>query len=256
MTTLHQVLAVEGTRKGNAFQRMEEAKVTFTKKEGLFLGQVKRYEHFDDAEAEKESLPDEVKALDSTVHDKLAFVFEHVAEWFDVVYQKEATNQVAVADIVLSDGTVLAEKVPATYLLGLETKLKQVREVVKTIPNLAPGIEWELDEQQGPHVYKAKHPKVSFKTKQTLEWQEIAPATEHHPAQVKTWDRPSNVGRYTTDMWSGMISTADKAAMIRRLDMLDEAVRNARQKANETEVKKDKIGRNLTNYLLDGEVPA
>jgi len=85
-------------------------------------------------------MPTEQKEMTTTVHDKLEYMFGSVAEWLDAVLQKERTNQEARADIILPDGSALATDIPATFLLGMESKLKELREVFLATPTLQPGI--------------------------------------------------------------------------------------------------------------------
>lgn len=83
-------------------------------------------------------MPEEHKEMVTTVHDKLDYMLnQHIVPYLDAVLQKERANQDAKADIVV-DGIVLAKDVPATFLLGLEEKLKRVHEVLDKIPTLAP----------------------------------------------------------------------------------------------------------------------
>lgn len=68
------------------------------------------------------------KAMVTTVFDKLIYNAASNVRAIDSYYQKEATNQEARADIII-DETTLAMSVPATVLLGLETRLAELRKV-------------------------------------------------------------------------------------------------------------------------------
>jgi len=109
MAKLHEVLAVEGELAGAAKKILDEAKATFKNRDAHFVGSVKRYEPFSDAERATQAT-EEHKALVTTVHDKLDYVWGHVSRWLDAVLQKESTNQTARADIVI-DGKIVAKNI-------------------------------------------------------------------------------------------------------------------------------------------------
>lgn len=247
---LHELLAVEKGLQTAAEEAIQEARTTFTKKPAHFIGYDKRYEPFDEA-AKAEEGTEEHQEMVTTVERKLAFVFKHVAKWFDAVAQKEATNQLAKSDVVIGDFT-LVKDVPATLLLGLETKLKQLRVMIRDTPTLAPGIKWDPDENRGKGIYVAAHPEEKFRTKRVVEHKIIVPATPEHPAQVERWTADKNVGRYITEKWCGMLSPAEKSEILGRLDEVERAVKKARQRANSTEVVNLKVGKAITDYVLTG----
>jgi hypothetical protein len=96
-------------------------------------------------EAENES---EVKVIETTVADKLDYLSRDLSRLYDVLLQKEIGNQEARADLVVN-GEVLIPDAPATFLLGMETRLKALRQVLLHIPTLEPGRTWTEDEASG-----------------------------------------------------------------------------------------------------------
>jgi hypothetical protein len=168
--------------------------------------------------------------------------------YLNAVLQKEKTNQAATADIII-DGATIAEGVPATFLLGLETKLKQVREVYAKIPTLAPGIEWIEDTDKGDGVFKMANPEETYRTEKIIVPQIMYDATKEHPAQVDKIEEVKNVGKYTKNVWSGMMTSAQKSAILGKIDKLMRAVKKARQRANNTEIVKAEIGQALFDYI-------
>jgi len=146
MSKLHELLAVEGDLEGTYKKTLQESQTQFEKHPERYFGQHQRIEMFEEG-APKEA--DVHKEMDDTVMAKVEYTTGHIIRYLDAVLQKEQTNQTASADIVV-DGTTIATNVPATFLLGLETKLKNIRQqLYETIPTLQPGIAWELDETQG-----------------------------------------------------------------------------------------------------------
>ena len=244
-TKLHEILAVESDLEKVAGNIIAEAKNTFNKKTNLFQGQVKTAEMFD-ADAPTPS-PDVVK-LEETVPRKLKYVGKAVARWFDVVFQKERTNQNATADLVV-DGVVLGTALPATFLLGLETKLKRLRDMYIDIPTLQPGIRWEPAPDEGDDVFATAQPMERFITNKQVKSTILYEATKEHPAQIDKWTEDVKVGRYLVQTTSGMITPAHKAEILGRLDKLTQAAKAARMRANSAEVAKDSIGAVLMDYI-------
>ena len=251
MAKLHELLAVEGQLDGTAKKILAEAGQTFSKKADHFQGFQRIYTPFT-AGIENE-LPSEEKAMVTTVGDKLEYTFEAVVEWLDAVLQKERTNQDACADIVIDD-TILATDIPATFLLGLEAKLKEIRETLEHIPTLAPGIVWEADPTQGKGVYRMKNAQERMRTQKITKPIVLYAATDKHPAQVKEVTEDVAIGKYIETHLSGMISPADKSDLLGRIDKLTRAVKQARQRANNTDVVSVKIGSTLAGYILGAKL--
>ena len=247
MAKLHELLAIEGDKQQTALAIIDEAKATFTQKVEHFLAREKRYESFVDEP--HEDVHGEQTELTTTVMDKLKHVFESVNDMLDVSLQKESTNQVAVADLVV-DGVTLGTGLPVTFLLGLETKLKSLRELFLAIPTLQNGVKWEKDENLGDHVYRMSNPQKRFRTRKTFQHKVLYEATDKHPAQLERWEETENIGIYVENIWSGMISSAEKSILLNRVGKLLQGARRARQRANSQDVVERKIGKDIMDYLL------
>ena len=244
-SVLHELLAVEGDLDGAHKKILEETRVTFTKKSDHFMGQHRKLEMFIE---DGINYPEEYKAIDTTVHKKLGHMKKTEIRYFDAMLQKEATNQTAFADLVV-DGVTIGLSLPATFLLGMETRLKHLRSAYEVIPTLQPGIEWEKDAAQGQDIYKMAKPIEKLKTETIIEPVVLYEATKDHPAQVKEISRVNTVGKYIITGWSGMITPAEKSALLEKIDKLIRAFKQARQRANTTEVKKMSIGKELFAYI-------
>jgi len=246
MSKLHELLAVEGDLAGTYTKILAETKVNFTKHPDRYFGSHQRVEMFDE-NAPKEA--DIHKELDDTVLAKLDYTANHITRYFDAVLQKERTNQEAVADLVV-DGVKIAEAVPATFLLGLENKLAKVRDdIYASMPTLQPGITWVLDDNAGFNVFKKAHSDEKFRTRKIMKNHVVSEPTKEHPAQVQIYNEDEKVAKIVTDIWCGMVSSAQKSAIIGRVDKLIRAVKKARQKANSTEVVKVTIGKEIFKYI-------
>lgn len=245
MSKLHELLAVEGDLEGTYRKIIEETTATFAKKADHFFGFTRSLEWFTEGMPEH---PIEHKAMDTTVADKLRYQEKHIIRYLDAVLQKEATNQTAVADLVV-EGKTVAEKVPATFLLGLESKLKHIRSSYQAVPTLPPGIEWALDDQKGENVFKRVYPEEQYKTKTEIVPQILYEATKEHPAQVEKISETKNVGLFSRHVWSGTLTPAAKSYILGRIDILIRATKKARQRANSTEVLKRQIGKALFDFI-------
>ena len=244
---LHELLAVESDADGVAKKVSSEAKSTFSKRTEHFMGQERKLEMIVES-SEDMSVHDSRQELTTTVSDKLKYLEGQLAKYWDVVYKKECANGEARADIVVGDKTI-ATGVPATFLLGLEKKLQAYREVCTMIPTLQPGVKWVLDPSMGDNIYKMEPAEKKFKTEKEPQFRVLYDATDHHPAQIDKWDSTKNVGVYTRNVWSGMISTSEKSELLGRIDDLLGAVKQARRRANGVEVTAGRIAKQLFDFI-------
>lgn len=245
---LHELLAVEGDLKGEKNRIKDEVATVFGKKPNLFLGAIRTLEMFDEARKEEEAAGTERQEITTTVPKKLKYISGAFARFWDARLQKETANQGARADIVIDD-VVFAKNIPVTFLLGMEDELKQLRVVYDEIPTLQPGVEWVKDSQKGAGYWKALHPSSKHKTEKMVQSKIIVPASKEHPAQIREWTEDRPVGRYVTENWSGMISPAEKSIVLSKLDALLRACKKARQRANNQEVKKIAIGKQIFDFI-------
>jgi hypothetical protein len=242
---LHEVLAVEADLEGKAKLVVGETKSVFEKKPALFTGASRTYKPFVEDGVD---WPEENQAMATTVEAKLKYASGFIASWFDALAQKEATNQIAKAAIVV-DGVTLIEDVPATFLLGLESRLKYIREMYEGIPTLSMSIDWQQDPAKGDGVWSMVNPEKTFKTAKTMKSKVLYEATDKHPAQIEKWDETENVGIYVKHVWSGMITPSLKAQLLERIDKLIRAVKQARQRANSADVVKVNVGKKLMDFI-------
>lgn len=254
-TKLFEILAVEAGHQGVMKKLYLETEASFGK-ENQYTGKSRQYVHFDTStENSVEVAAIVAKESDSrpvsmTVPEVMNYFAKLHADYLDVSYQKEATNAIAEADIVLPNGTVLKENVPVTMLLSLEGKLVTFRALLDKIPTLPPGRFWEKDPSaSSPYIFRDR-PVSTLKVVKHQDYRIVAPATERHPAQVIPQEIQKNVGQYIDVSYSGMVSPADKAMIITRCDTLLKAVKQARQRANAQRIDPDTIGNQIMGYIL------
>ena len=246
MGKLHQLLAVESDLKDAQKLVLDETSSIFGSKHNLFFGSNRKYKPFDSND--NTVYPEENMEMTTTVDDRLDYTQGFVSKYIDAVLQKESTNQHAKAAIEI-DGKDITPELPATFLLGLENRLKELRHVYKMVPTLPQGIKWELASELGAHTYKMVNPEQKFKTRKTFQHKILVDATEFHPAQIEKWEETENTGLYEKNAWSGMVTSARKAQMLKKIDNLIVATKKARQKANDIKVEPAKIADDLFAYI-------
>jgi len=249
MTKQHEVLAVEANKEGIAKNMMAETVDIFKNKHSLLQGGTKILKMLGDSvdNLALEEANSVVEAVATTVPTRLGYTQTSLVDWLDVVLQKESTNQVAVADLIV-EGETVATGLPATFLLGLESKLGKIKDIYSTAPTLDPKVDWEKEAEE-EEIYRSKNPDVKTKTQKTPVFTIIAEATQQHKAQVDKGMEETVVGKYTTTIRSGMITPAKKAAILKRVDLLIQAVKQARQRANNVDIVDVKVGSSLFDYI-------
>lgn len=251
MGKLHEVLAVEGDLAGTSKKILDETRNTFGKKPTHFQGDTQVTAYF--AEDQSHLNATTQTAMVTTVIAKLEYMGPVVAKYWDAYVSKEASNQIAKADVLL-DGKVFLTNVPATVLLGMETKLKELRTVYEEIPTLQPGVFWEKAPEMGDGVYRAKNPEERIITAKTVVPIELSPATKEHKAQVQVLNSDVPVAKRVITNTSGMLSPSEKSDLLERTDNLIRAVKEARQRANTVEAVVQKgFGDTIFGYLHYGD---
>lgn len=240
---LYELLAVEQDRKHKANQAIGEAINLFTKKDVQFDGMIKRYVAL---EEDSEQVPDETKEMVSTIKEKLNQTIEAVITGMDAHISKEETNAANIAKAELKVGDTLFGTFSATSLLAIETQLGKVKELYQSIPVLDSTKKWEFDNQKG---YFKTDDEVKFRSVKRPKVIVKYEATKEHPAQTELLYLDFQVGKYETVYFSGKITPAQKATLIRRIDELLEAVKVARAKANNVEVNDTKIGQKIFDFI-------
>jgi len=254
MGKLHELLAVEASNEAAATALIGQTTNTFKSKENLFKGKARTLQMFGKNEQNQiEMTAIEAKnyqnlLVSATIPDSLNYMACVLADYYDVVAQKELTNQLAKADVVI-DGKVIIEGVPATFLLGMETKLKTLRNVLDEIPTMAPGMLWKEATEIGRFIYKTD-PIRDIKTEKMTDHKMLPQPNPNIPVQYVPIESSKNVGEYTEVNFTGLINSADKAKLIERLDSLLKAVKQARQRANNVDASTTKVGDKMMGYLL------
>ena len=244
MTKLHSIIAIEKTAKSEGEKAITAAYQTI-QKEPVLSGISRTYQPRDD---DGDVLPPESTKVQFSVEDAFASVAAGMERLFDITLTKDFGNCSAMANVVV-DGKVLLKDVPATYLLFLEKKLVDMKTLVSKAPVLDPANNWSEDATQSAGVWASDEVKTT-KTKKIPRNHVKAPATDRHPAQVDVYYEDVIVGDWTTKKFSGAITPARKAELLRRVNTLSDAVKIAREEANSAEVTGRKAGSEIFGYLF------
>ena len=246
MTKLNQIIAVENGEKARV-NKATAPVFQLLKTDGVFAGLSKTYEPLNE---EGEKLPDETAKVRGTVADVIAHFVEHSSRLLDLTATKDNTNTEAFADIVVDD-EVLISKVPVTFLLSFEKYLSQeVRGLIELLPVLDPAQDWNPSSSERDGVFET--PVVQrHRTKKVNKELEMSPATDRHPAQVQLVSEDVLAGYWNEKKFSGAIPASRKEELMNRIETLIQAVKFAREKANDIEVSDLKVGDAVFGYLFD-----
>lgn len=245
MTKLNQIIAIEQGEKA----RVNKATAPLfqaLKMDAVFAGLTKTYEPVEEG---GEKLPDESVRVKLTVENVIESFVQNSSRLLDLTATKDLTNNGAYADVVV-DKQVIIEQAPVTFLLPFEKYLTQeVRGLVESIPTLDAAQDWTLSGSERAGIYET--PTIRrHRTKKVNKVLELSPATDKHPAQVQLVGEDVLAGYWNEKKFSGAIPAARKAELIGRVEALIQAVKMAREKANDTEVTDLKVGDKVFGYLF------
>lgn len=240
---LNQLIAIEKGTKARAEGMLTKAHHDLAKGD-LINGLVKTYTPEDEERGERR--PPEVKRVHLFVPEQIAKVREELASLFDVTASKDYGNCVAKANIVV-DGKLLLENVPVTYLLFLEKQLVNLHTFVMKLPIHDPNEIWHFNASTNTYVTDSVQ---SSSTKKVKKNHVKAEATDKFPAQVETYDEDVKVGTWTTVKHTSALPRTDVEAMRKRVEKLQDAVKQAREQANATPVSEQQVGETVLAYIF------
>lgn len=245
MTKLNQIVAIEKGVQARAHEKLTAADRQVSKAP-LLSGISRTYQAKDEL---GDQLPGESTKVQVKADEVVDGVVKELTRHYDVVATKDATNQLANADLVV-DGTTLAEGLSISFLLWLGRELVGLHTFIKRMPTLDPADDWVRD--QG--VWKTA-PVETTRTKKVPRNNVKAWPTKEHPnivPQVEVLFEDVVVGTWKTVKFSGAMDTDRAALLLDRVETLQAAVKSAVQEANSTEVIDVKPGKAIFDYLLAG----
>ncbi|KAB8141740.1 hypothetical protein F8S13_18540 [Chloroflexia bacterium SDU3-3] len=242
MAKLNQIIAVEKGVKSRTFQELTEAHHAL-QKPALLAGIARTYRPKDD---EGEQLPPESTRVQVRAEEMIQQTAQILSRLFDITATKDWTNCVAQADVVV-DGQVLLAKVPVSYLLFLEKQLIDIHTFVKKLPTLDSSESWSFDASADAWATDAVQ---TLKTKKIPRNHVKAEATDKHPAQVEVYYEDVTVGYWRTVKFSGALPAKRVSELLERVEKLQNAVKFAREEANNTEATDQKLGEKVFHFLF------
>lgn len=242
MARLNQIIAVEKGVKSRSFQEITEAHQSL-QKQSLLSGIARTYRPKDE---EGEQFPPESTRVQLKGDDVIREVVASLTRLFDVTATKDWANTQARADIVV-DGNTLLSQVPATFLLFLEKQLVDIHTFIKKLPVLDASETWQFDPAADCW---ATEPVQTVKTKKVPRNHVKAEATDKHPAQVEVYYEDVIIGHWRTIKFSGALQAQRVNELLDRVEKLQQAVKFAREEANNVEVDERKVGERIFGYLF------
>lgn len=242
MPKLNQIIAIEKGVKSQSLRELTDAH-QMLQKPAMLSGISRTYRPKDE---EGEQFPPESTKVQLKAEQVIEQTVEIMSKLFDVTATKDWANGQAVADVVV-DGNVLLPKVPITYLLFLEKQLIDMHTFIKKLPVLDASETWALDASADAW---ATEPVQTVKTKKIPRNHVKAEATEKHPAQVEVYYEDVVVGYWRTVKFSGAMPAQRVNELLDRVERLQEAVKFAREEANSIDVKDQKVGEKVFDFLF------
>jgi len=242
MPKLNQIIAVEKGVKSKSYAELTEAHHA-VQKAALLSGIARTYQPKDE---EGEQLPPESTRVQVRTEEVLRDIATTLTKLFDVTATKDATNCVAKANVVVDDQTLLTD-VPVSYLLFLEKQLADMHTFIRKLPVLDAAESWTFNESADCW---STEPVRTIRTKKVPRNHVKADATEKHPAQVEVYYEDIAIGYWTTVKFSGALPAKRVSEILERVEKLQQAVKFAREEANNTEVVARKVGEKVFGYLL------
>lgn len=227
---LSSFLRREAQANENFRARRTELIQTFRDNRPRFEGITKTYKPL---EEDGQQLPPETKEVGTTVREEAEWFRTFFSEAVSTSFVKEATNQQARSTLRIFG--MEYKNVPATALLNLEGKLKELKAVIKHIPTLDDSKSWVSQSAQRG-TKRVAEDEWTYRTDQVPFNHVKAQATAEHPAQVEVLMTNKNVGKWFKRYFSGAISTENKAIMMSRVDEAIRDVVSAREEANRVEI--------------------
>lgn len=238
---LNQIVAVVTGKKSRAEKEFGELN-KIVQRADLFNGFVRQYRPLKDNEEEKQ--PEEYKSPQQDIKDVIIKAREVIAGIADAIATQECGNCVTSGNVTV-DGKVLLAGMPVTVLLYLEKQLQDLHTFVGNFPILDPAERWEATDGQFCTV-----PTETIRTKKVKKPVTLYPHTDKHPAQTQLIDEDINVGFWKQTKFSKAISVAEKSAILARILKLQDAVKVAREEANNVEIEQKHIADPILSFVF------
>lgn len=248
MTKLHAMIALRDGVQSRAHQAIS-ALHTLTKKPELYNGVVRTYRPIQEEGGEQ--LPPESTNVQLRADKVLGDMTKILTPYWNLMATQDRANQEARADVVVTDATgverTILSDVSVSHLLFLEKQLDDVRTFIRKLPTLDPAQTWNPDEASD---LQATPPVETVRQKKVPRNHVKAVATERHPAQVEMYYEDVLAGYWTTIKFSGALPATKIRELVERVNKISDAVKKARQRANEVDVVDVQTGKPVFDYIM------
>ncbi len=245
MAKLNQIIAVLSGKKNQSQKDLTEIYKRL-QKSALFDGISRTYQPLDE---DGESQPPEKKNVQFTARQAIQEARRALVDLFDVAATQDFSNCEAKANVTV-EGNVVLEEVPVTHLLFLEKQLTDLQSFVSHIPLLDSAENWHWDENADCY---ASEPFLTNRTKKVPRSHVMYEATKEHPAQVEMYTEDVKVGEWRTARFSGALPAQEKNQIFDRIRRLQEAVKFAREEANNREIEQVKMGAKVFDFVFGAQ---
>ncbi len=242
MTKLNQIVAVVNGKKSRAQKVLTEV-YKKVQKPTLFEGLLRTYQPLDE---EGESMPSEQKNVQYRSRQAIHEIQNAIVELMDSTATQDWANCEAKANVSV-DGETLLESVPVTHLLFLEKQLTDLHTFVNQLPTLDPAESWTWDENTDGFASDAA---ISHRTKKVPRSHVLYEATEKHPAQTEMYHEDVKVGEWKTVKFSSALAAQEKNEILERIRKFQDAIKFAREEANQMEIEKVTIGNKVFDFVF------
>ncbi len=239
---LNQLIAVLQSVKANASKGKTEV-YQLSQKTALFQGLSRT---FQSREEDGYIYPAESQKLTLKATELIDKFVQSCSEYLDLAATQDHANTEAKAAIVVEGQTILQD-VPVSHLLFLEKQLQDVKTFIGSLPVLSIDKDWQHDSNRGCYVTS---PKETVKTKKITDFVVAYDATEHHPAQIKEVSKDVVEGTWSLIEFSGALPQDRVNVLMRRVELLQKAVVQAREEANSREVQQRQAASAIFSYLF------
>lgn len=247
MGKLHELLAVQDSLKAEGRNTLKAALGLFTSGQGRLTGQVQRYEPFEEEYSESA----QVQVMEITVNQVLDNIAQVFGQYVDAGIQKEETNALTSAYIMIDGQPVFDEPLSAPALLNIEGRLRELKAVYEAIPVNNVTYNWEYDKQLDCFVSGEQR---RIRTRKERHHETVFEGNENHPPQVDIYTKDKPIGYVFTSHQSGALTSADRKEKLARLEVLIRAVRKACKRANQADVKSVHVANKLLAFINTGVV--
>jgi len=237
----NQIIAIVSGKKARATKTITE--IHHGWKDSELTGIVRTYEPKDE---EGERFPSESREVQIRAARIIPKVTEILRDFYDFVLTQEYANQLAKADVKIDDKTLLVG-LPVTTILFLEKQVVDLLAFAKNLPALPTDKVWKYDSGKDCFVSDIEE---TNKTKKVPKVITKCAATKEHPAQTELITIDETIGHWKTIHLSGAVTVEYKEKIIKRLEVLQDVLKMAREEANSQEVSMLKMGDSIFSYIF------